>query len=268
MTNEDSFPGTSEFLGDYRLRPRVVYERGTRMLCIYCSSESLTREHAPSKTLLKKPFPDNLPTVPSCEKCNNSFSKDELYTAVFIELLKNAHYKEIYPLDQITQDRITKRKEGMEAKFIFDSLVTPTNYKDIRIERVLEKLAVCHAVYELSEGYHSISWSGKAKSLAYSFLPDMSDAMINEMNEFIFMDNRILPEIGSIAYNHICIIEYSLQNQAGEIIHIKNLMLDWTEIQAGQYRYICYLEPPEIHVVIVIGEYLYAHITFEDLCAE
>jgi hypothetical protein len=47
--------------------------------CLYCGEKATTLEHVPSKSLLEKPFPNNLFTFPACEKCNKSFSLDEEY---------------------------------------------------------------------------------------------------------------------------------------------------------------------------------------------
>jgi len=47
--------------------------------CVYCRSRAETRDHVPPKCLLEKPYPKNLLTVPSCRRCNESFSLDEEY---------------------------------------------------------------------------------------------------------------------------------------------------------------------------------------------
>jgi hypothetical protein len=52
--------------------------------CAYCGSFPESRDHVPSKILLDEPFPYNLPVVPSCNNCNNGFSKDETYFACAI----------------------------------------------------------------------------------------------------------------------------------------------------------------------------------------
>jgi len=39
----------------------------------------------PSKVLLETPYPTELPTVPSCRSCNESYSLDEEYVACFLE---------------------------------------------------------------------------------------------------------------------------------------------------------------------------------------
>src|SRR3954452_20896773 len=53
--------------------------------CIYCHGDTDTREHVPSRILLDEPYPENLPVLPACAECNNSFSLDEQYFACLIE---------------------------------------------------------------------------------------------------------------------------------------------------------------------------------------
>lgn len=47
--------------------------------CAYCGAPATTKDHIPPKSLLAKPYPDNLITVPSCATCNNGASKDDEY---------------------------------------------------------------------------------------------------------------------------------------------------------------------------------------------
>ena len=60
------------------------------MQCIYCGAPADTREHCPSRTFLKDPRPCDLPVLPSCSKCNNSYSADELYLKSFIVFMRAA----------------------------------------------------------------------------------------------------------------------------------------------------------------------------------
>jgi len=55
--------------------------------CAYCGNFPDTRDHGLSKILLDKPFPENIPIVPSCMKYNNGFSLDEEYFACLIKCL-------------------------------------------------------------------------------------------------------------------------------------------------------------------------------------
>jgi hypothetical protein len=46
--------------------------------CVYCGGLDETRDHVPSRVFLDSPFPENLPVVPACWECNNSFSRDDV----------------------------------------------------------------------------------------------------------------------------------------------------------------------------------------------
>lgn len=48
--------------------------------CVYCGAKAgATRDHVPARQFFAAPVPPNLITVPSCERCNRSWSKDEDY---------------------------------------------------------------------------------------------------------------------------------------------------------------------------------------------
>lgn len=252
------------YLGDERLRHRVVFQRRTYMQCVYCEDIAYTREHCPSKVFLEKPLPTDLPVVPACKKCNNSFSSDELYVSVFIDLLKNYFEEENYPLNDNIKRRINEYKEAQEAKECFEKVIkTNILENDSRIIRILEKLAICHITYELSEGYKSESWTGKAMSLLYGFRPLLSQDMIGDMDSAIVINNALLPEIGSRVYDHIYVVQSVLQSIIDGNQTIPNVcMMNWHEVQDENYRYICWLENGNINVRIVIKEFLYAQIQF------
>ena len=56
-----------------------------RASCTHCGvvfdPANATKDHAPSKCLLDRPLPANLPTVMSCSSCNRSLAEDEEYLA-------------------------------------------------------------------------------------------------------------------------------------------------------------------------------------------
>jgi len=53
--------------------------------CIFCgSAEKITADHIPPKCLFPDPKPTTLITVPSCEKCNSSYKKDDEYFRICI----------------------------------------------------------------------------------------------------------------------------------------------------------------------------------------
>ena len=59
-----------------------------RGFCIHCGEGlhlgNSSRDHVPTRALLDRPHPDNLPTIDVCRECNNSFSKDENYRVALI----------------------------------------------------------------------------------------------------------------------------------------------------------------------------------------
>lgn len=68
-------------------RPEYGEDHPERMCC-YCGAWADTVDHVPSKVFLDKPYPENLPVVPCCRKCNEQFSLDEEYVAVLLECVR------------------------------------------------------------------------------------------------------------------------------------------------------------------------------------
>ncbi len=68
----------------------IFSDRRFDLSCSYCGSslKEQTRDHVPSKILLDKPFPENLPVILACYSCNQNFSMDEEYFACLIECAK------------------------------------------------------------------------------------------------------------------------------------------------------------------------------------
>jgi len=56
--------------------------------CIFCGSTTdVTKDHVPPKSLFPKPRPNNLITVPSCRKCNESTQENDEQLSIFISML-------------------------------------------------------------------------------------------------------------------------------------------------------------------------------------
>jgi hypothetical protein len=53
--------------------------------CVYCGGGGETRDHVPSRIFLDEPYPENLPIVAACRRCNAGFSLDEEYLACLLE---------------------------------------------------------------------------------------------------------------------------------------------------------------------------------------
>ncbi len=53
--------------------------------CAYCGGHATTSSHVPGKLFLDEPFPVNLLSVSSCERCNNGLSNDEQFLMCLID---------------------------------------------------------------------------------------------------------------------------------------------------------------------------------------
>lgn len=135
--------------------------------CLFCGKEAKSRDHIPSKNLLEKPYPNNLLTVPCCQRCNNSFSIDEEYFLnVLVEISTNptllskkektgSVYKareRSYKLRQRIEQSLVK---GDDGKIYFNS-------ETDRIKRVIEKnaLGLYLHKYKKCASLHSFKCSG------------------------------------------------------------------------------------------------------------
>jgi hypothetical protein len=250
----------NKYWGPSEYRPRVVFRRNSEMLCVFCGKQARTREHSPSLAYLNKPYPLNLPTVPSCEKCNNSFSSDELYTKAFIQVYE--HYFS-YKTKTLSSDR----KEIKEAEQKLNEIINSNAiYFDDRISNVLIKLSICHLAYELTTGFFDETWKGIPEYIECSFRPHMRYDEIEQYDNYVIMNENILPIIGSRAFNHIYVVEQKLKNtNSGEVISTQHIVMDWIVVQEKKYRYVCWLDNKHMYVKIVIDEFLFANIIFNQI---
>lgn len=263
MDSEEKEFNFNRFWGPEELKPFVEYSRKGTYYCIYCGSIADTREHVPSKTFLKKPLPSDLPVLPACEKCNNGFSSDELYTCTFIECLKSVLVENNLEILHIQPD---DRKEKQEAKVSIKEALNQGHLTfDRRIGRILIKLAIGHTVYELSEGYYSRKWDGTPISVKYIIRATISEDEWQALEYAEVMNDKKLPEIGSRVFRNIIVLQPILKSMEGdEMLNIGLLMMNWTDIQDGEYRYITYLDGDKLVVKMIIMDFLYGEVVFQE----
>ena len=207
--------------------------------CAYCGNYPETRDHVPSKIILEKPFPENLPVVPSCSECNEGFSLDEEYFACLIECTICG----TTDTENLNRDRIAKilnRKPKLKSKLseaiVYENDKTYFKIEKERIENVLSKLAFGHAKFENSETVFE-------KPSSISFVPY---EMLTETQktEFLSSDGlEIAPEVGSRAMLNTHFIDG---------IPISN----WTIVQEGIYEYSVIMTLSNLTVRILIWKYL------------
>lgn len=210
----------------------------TLLQCAFCGGETGTRDHCPSRVLLDEPYPDNLPVVPSCSKCNGSFSEDEEYLACLLECVAvGSTMPEAMRRPRIA--RVLSAKPALRAR-LENALVSRDGSVHFepeleRVTSVVTKLAKGHALYELHEA-------------CYEHPEVLEVTPLTAMDAFsrIAFENApepsVWPEVGSRA----------MQRQ---VARMDLTEAGWVVVQPGGYRYMA-LHDPVVEVRIVLREYL------------
>ncbi|MCH9053295.1 MAG: hypothetical protein IIA72_19920 [Proteobacteria bacterium] len=208
----------------------------TRLLaqCVYCGSGTETKDHVPSKVLLDKPYPENLPVVFACQSCNASFAADEEYVACLLECVLSGSAD---PTD-ISRERvrsILEKRPALAARLANarqagqDGIVFAI--EEDRVRNIMLKLARGHAAYELSEPQDN-------EPDVFSVLPL---PLLTDEQRTAFETPPVIegwPEVGSRAMHRV------IAGDAG-----------WIVAQDGRYRYLA-VAGGSVTVRIVLSEYL------------
>lgn len=207
------------------------------LICSYCGvNYPDTKDHVPSKILLDEPYPENLPVVPCCSKCNRSFSLDEEYVACLLECAIHGTTS-IENLTRIKIKNILSKKESLRHR-ISNSLTSingKTHFNvDVevgRLENVFVKLAKGHIKYENSEPV-----IGSPTYWRFEVLPNLP---LKEREQFYACKKMdFLPEVGSRALVDLC-----SDNK-------NNIYLRWQIVQPNIYHYMVITDPLSVRIVI------------------
>lgn len=212
--------------------------------CVFCGDPTETRDHAPSRVLLDEPYPDNLPVLPSCISCNNSFSLDEEYVACLVECAKMGSVEQAAS-SRLKVGGILLRKPALQSRLSEARTETSEGIiwkpEDDRVRNVVLKLARAHVAYEQNEP--------QLDAPAVISIRPLCVMAEEERAEFeLSPDCGLWPEVGSRAMHRV------LVDAEGEY--------PWIEVQPGRYRYLVALSPT-IVVRIVIAEYLAAEVIWD-----
>ena len=195
-------PGGTDGLGYY-----TSWDKSVKNGCIYCGNPATTREHVPSKAFLTELYPENMATVPACFECNNGYSDDEKYVSCFLDVLKEAVYKD-YTRRVDTNQRLAKDdrlKKLLDEQIITNNGEVHYTIDENRLCRIIVKLAKGHAGFEADH----ICFDDTQVSLKYDFAFNMSEETIDDFEEIPQVD--IAPEVGSRG----CITPFVVQNIEG-----------------------------------------------------
>jgi hypothetical protein len=188
--------------------------------CAYCGAYPENRDHVPSKILLDKPYPENLPVVPSCVDCNNGFSIDEEYFACAIECAA-CGTTDIEKLSRESIKRTLNRNKKLHDRLKLALNSDKGGGLNIEIERfdnVLLKCAFGHLKFENSETEFS-----KPDHVWYKPIHLLTDE--EESIFFSVSEMEKVPEIGSRAMQRLYI------NEDGKP------MEHWINVQDDVYSY-------------------------------
>lgn len=216
--------------------------------CTFCGDgRTETRDHCPSRVLLDEPFPENLPVVPSCRRCNARFSQDEEYLACLISCVLagttvpskifRPKIQRILSGSPALRARIEASRVESDGKIIF-------NPEQQRVSTVITKLAQGHALYELHEPQLD-----QPKSVAIRAFNCMTEAEIEAFESPCSEGVNVWPEVGSRAIQHLLLIGTSPE-------------YPWHNVQTGMYRFHASVDAG-VSIRIVIQEYLACHVRWD-----
>ncbi|TQF25832.1 hypothetical protein UNPF46_36005 [Bradyrhizobium sp. UNPF46] len=208
-------------------------------------------DHVPSKSFLRDPRPENLPTVPVCTPCNNGFSKDEAY---MVASLSAAITGTTDPTKQVIPSarRILEKSEALQTAIKRSSSYTTIGgdrrlvwKPDIeRIKRVVVKNARGHAFFEMGEPMMGEPASVRIIPLEYMTAGDREEfeTLANPMDVF--------PEVGS--------------RMMTRVLTGQDLTDDgWILVQGGVYRYVA-VQIGLMTVRSVLYEYLATEVRWDN----
>lgn len=220
------------YFGDSRLN----------VLCAFCGSPAETEDHVPSRCFLDKPYPKDMPVVPCCHKCNQSFSKDEQYVSCMIDCMKadtvipNEIIREKTRNTLLSRPKLQERIASQKREF---GGLTVYDYEKERFEKVIRKLAYGHLAFEND----ILPWDN-TYTISMRLLSEMSDCQ----KQLFFQPYKgsVLPEVCSHALDHVMLYYEDDGNLS--------FYSYWNIIQQNRYGY-C-VSPEGNKVKIIIANFL------------
>jgi hypothetical protein len=196
--------------------------------CVHCGGSvgelKTNRDHVPSKSLLRKPYPENLPVVEVCEACNSGFSLDEEYLVTLLGCALSGSSEPEHQGNPAV-GAILRRSPGLKARIEQGRTDVPTLFGDTRtfwtaeldrVNRVIVKNARGHAFFEYGEPRLSAPthvWSAALESLTQEQRENFENVDVGGG----------WPEVGS--------------RMMRRVMTGQDLIGDWVVVQDGVYRY-------------------------------
>lgn len=211
--------------------------------CASCGASPGTRDHSPPKVFLDTPYPDNLPTAWTCHDCNEGHSLDEEYVACLVECVK-AGTTDPARLRRPTVRRVLAAKPALRERLTEAHQGDHFVVEHGRVNRVVLKLARCHAKYELAE-----PMLDPPTRLATAPLPALSQV---QSQRFETAPEAFgWPEVGSRA----------MARAIGGASDANRDPYQWVIVQQARYRYLA-VPAPVCTVRMILSEYLAAEVAW------
>jgi hypothetical protein len=207
--------------------------------CIYCGKEALTWDHIPSKSLLEKPYPNNLITVPACSTCNNSFSTHEEYLLnILVGISSNPTLTRKIEVGGNVY-RAWQRSDKLKNR-IYDSIQKDENGRIYikpeheRVRKVLEKnaLGLYYHRYKVSAKLESFKCTGV---YPYEIIDTRPAEVVLLTNDDKFMPKR-WTSIQKNVFDYIVVRDWRRGNKYSMIFNIHNTLWALIEIPFPNYR--------------------------------
>jgi len=222
--------------------------------CIHCKTvlgnvES-NLDHVPSRTILDRPFPNDLPTVRICKSCNTSFSNDEEYFTAFLgSVLAGsaapdqqvvARSEKILGSNHRLQDEIESQLQIVKDADGNDQV---TFVPDIaRIQNVVVKNARGHVLFE-----HGQPAEGEPARVAIQPIPTLPPDMLANFETIDY--GAGWPEVGSRLMQRLV---------TGDDMRPDG----WVVVQPNVYRF-AVMDKDQFVVRTVIREYLATEVAWD-----
>jgi hypothetical protein len=216
-------------------------DKRNKGFCVHCGGPHETDDHVPSKVLLDEPFPENLSTSPSCQQCNNEFSKDEEYLACVLECVICGTAEP----DKIERTKIAGRlknspklKESIAKCRRVEDGQTIWDVKMSRIKKVILKLARGHASFELAEPQ-----TGEPSGFFCKPIIAMTDKEKARFENEPHAQFSAWPEVGSRTMSRALVL--------GSDVYDEGFLV----VQEGRYRFRA-LQENGVTIQMILREYL------------
>jgi hypothetical protein len=206
--------------------------------CVHCGSISESRDHIPSRVLLDEPYPENLPVVPACERCNRGYSLDEQYFACLVECARLGSVEAVQrpKIVRVLRENRSLAERISRARSVSGEGDVSFSVELARAQSVVLKLARAHAAYEASEVLRRspshilitpLELLGQAARHHFETVPG----------------SAIWTEVGSRAMQRLIVFGTDVTDEG------------WIEVQHERYRYFV-VANGAVLVRFVVSEYL------------